>query len=80
MLVRRREVQSSIVTDRPATGVPAIEPRSSLDDVIDSYKKDVDRALLREALSLTPAERMQRLVKLQRFAAELRAAGKKAFG
>jgi hypothetical protein len=53
--------------------------RSSIDDVIDVYKKDVDRALLREALKLTPDQRVRRLVDLTRFTARLREAGKKAF-
>jgi hypothetical protein len=51
--------------------------RSSMDDVIDLYKKDVDRGLLREALKLTPSQRLQRLVELTRFADHLRHPGKK---
>lgn len=35
---------------------PARE-RSSIDDIIDIYKKDVDMTLLRENLKLTPNER-----------------------
>jgi hypothetical protein len=31
------------------------------DPVIEAYKKDVDRTLLRETLKLTPAQRLQRL-------------------
>jgi hypothetical protein len=31
------------------------------DPVIEVYKKDIDRTLLRETLKLTPAERLQRL-------------------
>ena len=56
--------------DRPA------EPRSSIDDIIELYKKDVDRALLREALKLTPTQRLQRLVELTRFTERLRQAEK----
>ena len=52
--------------------------RSSMDDVIDVYKKDVDRTLLREALKLTPDQRLRRLVELTRFAATVRAAAKAA--
>jgi hypothetical protein len=54
-------------------GSPA---RSSIDDIIELYKKDVDRALLREALKLTPTERLQRLVELTRFTERLRQAEK----
>jgi hypothetical protein len=52
--------------------------RSSIDDIIDVYKKDVDRGLLREALKLTPDQRVRRLVELTRFAERVRTAAKKA--
>ena len=48
------------------------------DPVIEAYKKDVDRTLLRENLKLSGEERFLRLMELQRFAAELHRAGKKA--
>lgn len=51
---------------------------SSLDKVIDRYKQDVDRTLLRENLKLTPEQRLLRLMELQRFAEELQRAGKQA--
>jgi hypothetical protein len=51
--------------------------RSSIDDIIDLYKKDVDRGLLREALKLTPTQRLQRLIELTGFTERLRQAGKK---
>ena len=38
------------------------------DPVIEAYKKDVDRALLRENLKLTPEERLQKLLDLQALA------------
>lgn len=57
--------------DRPAA------PRSSIDDIIELYKKDVDRSLLREALKLTPDQRVRRLVELTRFTETLRQATKK---
>ena len=40
------------------------------DPVIEAYKKDVDRTLLRENLKLTPAQRVE---KLQRFMRDLMA-------
>jgi hypothetical protein len=55
-------------------------PRSSLDDVIDVYKKDVDVTLLREALKMTPDQRVRKMVELLRFTERLREAGKKTFG
>jgi hypothetical protein len=67
--------------DMAADRVPSSKApgeRSSLDDIIDMYKKDVDRSLLREALKLTPEQRLERLYELVRFAEELREAGKRA--
>ncbi|HYL73297.1 MAG TPA: hypothetical protein VEU96_03785 [Bryobacteraceae bacterium] len=46
--------------------------------VIDAYKKDVDRTLLRENLRLTVTERFEKLMALQRFAEEMRQAGRDA--
>lgn len=48
------------------------------DPVIEAYKKDVDRTLLRENLRRTPTERLRRLTALQALAAELRRAGRAA--
>ncbi len=45
------------------------------DPVIEAYKKDVDRTLLRENLKLTPEERLQKLLDLQALADEVRRAG-----
>jgi hypothetical protein len=59
------------------TGDDRTPARSSIDDVIEVYKKDVDRGLLREALKLTPDQRVRRLVELTRFAERLRSAEKK---
>lgn len=46
------------------------------DPVIEAYKKDIDRTLLRENLRLTVEERFKNLEALQRFANELRRAVK----
>jgi hypothetical protein len=56
----------------------AAPPRSSLDDIIDVYKKDVDRTLLREQLRKTPDQRVRELVDLERFAEELQRSVKRA--
>lgn len=58
-------------TGRAIASVPA-------DPVIEVYKRDIDRTLLRENLKLTVEERFLKLVELQRFAAELRRAGQHA--
>jgi hypothetical protein len=46
--------------------------RQHTDPVIEAYKKDIDRTLIRRNLSLTPEERLLQLAKLQEFAEELR--------
>ena len=48
------------------------------DPVIEAYKKDVDRTLIRENLKLTVEQRFEQLMDLQRFAAELHEAGDRA--
>ena len=53
-----------------------IEP----DPVIEAYKKDVDRTLIRENLKLTVQQRIEQLMELQRFAVELQRAGRETFG
>ena len=50
------------------------------DPVIEAYKKDVDLTLLEENLRLTVDERLEKLMAIQRFAEELRRAGKKLRG
>lgn len=50
------------------------------DPVIEAYKKGVDRGLIIENLKLTVDERLRQLVAVQRFAAEVRRAGRAAFG
>lgn len=51
---------------------------SGVDAIINAYKKDVDRTLIRQNLRLTVDERFQQLMKLQQFAEDLRRAGKQA--
>jgi hypothetical protein len=48
------------------------------DPVIEAYKKDVDRTLLRENLKLTPEARLQKLQDFVAFAAALRDAGRRS--
>jgi hypothetical protein len=43
--------------------LPALEP----DPVIEAYKKDVDRTLLRENLKLTPAQRLAKHAQMLKF-------------
>lgn len=46
------------------------------DPVIEVYKKDVDRTLIRENLKLTVEQRLDNLAAMQRFISELRRAPK----
>lgn len=48
------------------------------DPVVEAYKKDVDRTLIRENLKLTVEERFRKAMELMRFADELRRAGRDA--
>ena len=47
-----------------------------VDPVVEAFKKDVDRTLIRRNLSLTHEERILQLMELQDFARELRRAGR----
>lgn len=51
-------------------------PAPDSDPVIEAYKRDIDRTLLRENLRLSVEERILRLMELQRFAEEVRRAGR----
>jgi hypothetical protein len=46
--------------------------------VIEAYKKDIDRTLLRENLKLTPDQRLAKLQNFVDFVADLRDAGRRA--
>jgi len=52
--------------------------RSDADPVVEAYKKDIDRTLIRENLKLTVDQRFQKAMALARFAEELRRAGREA--
>jgi hypothetical protein len=65
-------------SDHPAGGREDFFNQPLLPDpVIEAYKKDIDRTLLRENLKRTPEERLRRLMQLQRVAEELHAAGRR---
>ena len=49
-----------------------------VDAVIEAYKKDVDRTLIRENLRRTVEERVLNLIELQKLAVEARRAGQAA--
>jgi hypothetical protein len=47
------------------------------DPVVEAYKKDIDRTLIRANLKLTVEERFRKAMAVARFADELRQAGRK---
>ncbi|HET6361413.1 MAG TPA: hypothetical protein VFH11_05090 [Gemmatimonadota bacterium] len=49
---------------------------TTVDPLIEAYKKDVDRASIRQNLRRTAEERILNLQSLHRFATELRRAGR----
>jgi hypothetical protein len=53
---------------------PPADGDDSPDPVVEAYKKDIDRSLLRENLRKTPEERVRALMALQELAAEARRA------
>jgi hypothetical protein len=70
--------QTSALSDAlPGDAAGAFDPLF-VDPVIEAYKKDVDRTLLRGNLRLTPAERAAKFADAARFAHELREAGRRA--
>ena len=67
-----RSGQRSLILRAMSQSVPTVpEP----DPVIEAYKRDVDRSLIRENLRRSVEERFERLIELQKFSAELRRAG-----
>ena len=55
-------------------------PAAPQDLVVALYMRDIDRALLRRNLTLTPQQRLDQLQSLVRFADELRRAGEDGRG
>ena len=51
-----------------------------IDPVIEAFKRDVDRTLLRENLKLSVTERVRKHRRVAEFAEKLRLAGQKARG
>ncbi len=64
----------------PRCGVCELAPPDVLDPVVEFYKKDVDRTLLRANLKLSPAERARKLADFANFLAHLRQAGHRLRG
>jgi hypothetical protein len=54
--------------------------RSSIDDIIDVYKRDVDVSLIVENLKRSVDERLEALIQMQAFVEEMRKARRVAGG
>lgn len=48
------------------------------DPIVEAYKKDIDRTLIRENLKLSVEDRFRNAMALMRFAEEMRRAGREA--
>jgi hypothetical protein len=62
---------------RYATRVSDPERLPAPDPVIETYKRDVDRSLIRQNLRRSVEERLEALMQLQYFAEELHRAGRR---
>jgi hypothetical protein len=72
------DLTSSVVDDLSyAAGMGDHERRPPPDPVIETYKRDVDRSLIRQNLRRSVEERLEALMQLQRFAEELHRAGRR---
>jgi hypothetical protein len=65
-----------MTSTNPSKGAAPSE-RSSIDDIIDRYKQDVDRSLLRENLRRSVEARIRMASDLANAAEELRRAGQR---
>lgn len=66
--------KDSALPEPPRCGLNELPPPDLSDPVLEIYKRDVDRTLLVKNLSLTPAQRAQKLVDFVRFLHEIRQA------
>ena len=58
--------------------LPGLAPADVFDPVIEAYKKDVDRTILRENLKLSPQQRSEKFVSFMRSVWQLRAVAEAA--
>jgi hypothetical protein len=64
--------------EAPTYTLPELAPPDYVDPVIEEYKKDVDRSLLRENLKLTVEQRIKNAMKFHQSIENWREAGKGA--
>ena len=66
------------VSANPASSAAGSSVATWRDPVIEAYKKDVDRTLLRENLKLTVQQRFDKFQRVAEYARELRETGRRA--
>ena len=72
-------IQSFYMVERgDRLGPDDLAPPDYCDPIVELYKKDVDRTLLRENLKLTVEERFRKFEQFARFARELQDAGQRS--
>lgn len=64
--------------ENPAAALPELAPADYCDPVIEAYKKDVDRTLLRENLKLTVEQRIRKAQSFHESIEGWREAGRRA--
>jgi hypothetical protein len=72
------ETVSDASTSHGSETLVEMPPKDVADALIETYKKGVDRSLLRENLELSVEDRLRKLMQLQKFAEELRRSGRRA--
>ena len=65
-------LDDTALPEPPRCGLSELPPPDLSDPVLEIYKRDVDRTLLVKNLSLTPAQRAEKLVDFVRFLDEMR--------
>ncbi len=70
------------IQDAPSSSraLPELAPPDVFDPVVEAYKKDIDRTLLRENLKLTVDERFRKLRSFMKFAHGIRGAATRKDG
>ena len=71
-------IEQTSLPEHPRCGLEELPPPDLTDPVIEAYKRDVDRTLLRAKLRLTVAERFEQFDRFGEDAAEISAAGDRA--
>jgi hypothetical protein len=64
----------------PTAVYPEMAPADYVDPVVEVYKKDVDRSLLRENLKLTVEQRIRKAIRLHESVDSWRGTGAQALG